>query len=264
MDVSKQIVSLWQKCFSDSPKTIRDFYNSFDCEGNIIIAHEKNGEIKISRGFSEAKKIVGIVNRVPVKFHFGNTVTDGAYLYGCCVDEDYRNRGIFTDMINNAAADCDFLCLIPQCDTLFEVYRKLGFVDCLPSPFPFECDMTAFDGLDMEICSDASVLAKFDSKKSCDGFTAPKSFVNFVTRNLPENSVFTVYDANKNEAGYIVLEKVSEDKVKILDMYIPSYENDAIRELYSLAESQKHEKSLIRFANGRRISAPALNRFGEY
>jgi len=88
--------------------------------------------------------------------------------------------------------------------------------------------------------------------------------VNFVTRNLPENSVFTVYDANKKEAGYIVLEKVSEDKVKILDMYIPSYENDAIRALYSLAESQKHEKSLIRFANGRRISAPALNRFGEY
>jgi hypothetical protein len=264
MDVSKQIVSLWQKCFADSPKTIRDFYNSFDCEGNIIIAHEKNGEIKISRGFSEAKKIVGIVNRVPVKLHLGNTVTDGAYLYGCCVDEEYRNRGIFTDMINNAASDCDFLCLIPQCVTLFEVYRKLGFVDCLPSPFPFECDMTAFDGLDMEICSDASVLAKFDGKKSCDGFTAPKSFVNFVTKNLPENSVFSVYDDGKKEVGYVIAEKVGDDRVKILDTYIPSYENDAIRALKELLKSSAHEKSLIRFENGRKIAVPALNRFGEY
>lgn len=261
MDIPSSITGLWKRCFDVDEGFVRDFYKSFEHEGNIIAAHIKNDELRISRGIGELGKPVGVVNRVPVQLHLGGELISGSYLYGCCVDEPFRGRGIFRALLDNACSDVPFACLIPEQPELFDMYRSLGFTDCAPCPFPYECSASALDGIELTPCEgNFAPLLALDASKSCDGFTAGGGFEHFALRTLPPDSVYYVYDGDK-PAGYIIFENISENIVKIYDMYCPSSENPAIIAIESLLAAARRPKSLIRGCGG---DIPALNRFAEY
>jgi GNAT superfamily N-acetyltransferase len=102
------LITLWCECFDDSPDIPRAFYDTVKC--NVLAAVED-------------KKTVGMANLIPVKI--GDAV--GVYLYAVCVAKKYRGCGIFRTLLNYAEKSADFVCLIPENETVADTYRRHGY-----------------------------------------------------------------------------------------------------------------------------------------
>lgn len=262
MDVSKKITDLWLSCFDDIDKSfVKSFYGSFECEGNIIITHVRDGELRITRGMQNAVKPVGIVNRVPCQLHIGKDTVNGYYLYGCCVAEEWRGKGVFKALIENANCDCDFTVLVPENDGLYEMYRKLGYVDTAGSVFPFECDISNINGLSLTPAGeDYSALNSLDAARNEDGFTFGGLFNAFIMKTLRRKE-FCYIEKDGGTDGYIIYEKITDDKIKVLDMYSKS---DIADNIIAHSGAVSKPKSMIRVSGRGYSGYPAMNRCGEY
>ena len=111
----EHIVSLWQECFGDKRDYIEFFLN--ECP-HICISKTESG--------------------VPVSMLF---LLDGmienrktAYIYAACTSVSFRGRGYMAELIEYIRKYCvckkyDALFLVPAEESLYDYYRKFGFID---------------------------------------------------------------------------------------------------------------------------------------
>ncbi len=262
MDVSKKITDLWLHCFEGIDKSfVKSFYGSFECEGNIIIAHVRDGELKITRGMQNAVKPVGIVNRVPCQLHIGRNTVNGYYLYGCCVEEEWRGRGVFRALIDNANCDSSFTVLVPEKEELIGLYEKLGYSLTEGSIFPFECGAEVLDGIEtVEADEDYSSLLALDAARNGDGFTFGGIFNSFIMKTLRDKKLSYIM-SDGAAVGYVIYERISDDTVRVYDMYSRT---GIVSDIVSGYGIEKKAKSMIRISGSCEKLYPALNRCGEY
>lgn len=110
---------LWKKCFEGSDAYIDLFFENAFSEENCIVAFYYT-------------KPIGMIFLLPVTMTFGDSVYNGCYLYAIATDPEYRNRGVMKSLEKAAVQhgqlnDYDFLCLVPETESLFSMYQKLGY-----------------------------------------------------------------------------------------------------------------------------------------
>lgn len=120
-ELKKKFMKLWKDTFHDSDAYISlIFYEYFDPE-YIEYQEEKN-------------QIISALIGIPYEFGCRHNRIRGIYLCGLATKEEYRHRGIMSDMIdkiNKKAADNGFAIsfLIPASDMLRIYYQSKGYVN---------------------------------------------------------------------------------------------------------------------------------------
>ena len=125
---NKNKIKLFVDSFGDSEETAKEF---FLCD-DIITVTEYVGN-----------RLAAMASLVPIYAQNGNccqleqmssTVRKvcGYYIYGVCVDKDYRGMGLFPLIMKKTEEEAinknaDFVCLIPADTQLEATYRKWGY-----------------------------------------------------------------------------------------------------------------------------------------
>jgi Acetyltransferases len=134
------IYSLWHEAFGDDEDYVRDFFTAFDPRGRLLLG-VTDGE-SVSDG-----ECVSFVCLIPIKMRADGETYSGSYIYAACVRASLRGRGIFrifsdmcADYIKDTLRD-DFAFLVPSSQSLFSMYRKLGFTFTADGLLPLCHDM---------------------------------------------------------------------------------------------------------------------------
>jgi len=255
MEISSKAKKLLQENFRFNSSDLKALYSSFDSDGNVIIAYyNKLGELCISRGIGENVNPVGIVNRIPVRYNTKDKVIDGFYLYACVVDEQYRGKGIFKELINNAKSDANFLCVIPHKDEYFGLYKHLGFTECKESGFPVEIEKgKIFDNFSITDGDNKTKYHKILKKRSADGFTCGGLFLSYALNKYHIGII--------DDKGYVIYKEKENDMISVFDFYYPDDDNSNIEEIKNMVSENKKIKSLQYGLDG---EIESVNCFGEY
>lgn len=112
-------LSLWQHVFGDRPEMIGAFFDSAPFDQTCFAA--------LSGG-----TLVGMLFSLPAVFYLENTAQKSRYLYAVATDPAFRGRGVMTALESYAcdtarAEGARFAALVPAEQSLFSMYRKLGY-----------------------------------------------------------------------------------------------------------------------------------------
>lgn len=107
------VLSLWQRAFGDDREWVLAY---LDRNIQNVLLYKENDTV------------CGMLSLLPVSYKNKK----GYYVYGVATDENYRNKGISTALLDYAKSTVDsgfqdFLVLVPRNELLFEFYKKRGF-----------------------------------------------------------------------------------------------------------------------------------------
>ncbi|MBQ8182768.1 MAG: GNAT family N-acetyltransferase [Clostridia bacterium] len=110
---------LWSKCFDDSADVIDNFFKKTVTPENTVSAFY-NGEA------------VSALYIIESTIFFSGQNYPAFYIYAVCTDPDFRGQGLmkkcFDFLFEEAKSrEIDYIFLVPASDSLFEMYKKLGF-----------------------------------------------------------------------------------------------------------------------------------------
>jgi GNAT superfamily N-acetyltransferase len=115
----KNKIKLFVDSFGDSEKTAKEF---FSCDG-IITVTEYVGN-----------RLAAMASLIPICAQNASALERirGYYIYGVCVDKEYRGKGLFFAIMKKAEEqavkeNADFVCLIPADSKLEATYRRWGY-----------------------------------------------------------------------------------------------------------------------------------------
>ena len=115
MDTStNKKIALFVECFGDSADTAAEL---FSCRDVITVCKY------------EEDRLAAMASLVPI---LADNSTKGFYLYGVCVAEDFRGRGLFRLIMQKAEGEArdrgaSFVCLIPADKELADTYRRFSY-----------------------------------------------------------------------------------------------------------------------------------------
>ncbi len=106
------IKEIWNECFPGEEAFAELFFREiYDEECELVC--ELDGEI------------AGILSAFPCKFG----ELSAKYIYGVGTRKKFRSRGVAAALIAKGEEACDFAVLIPQTESLFAFYEKLGYTE---------------------------------------------------------------------------------------------------------------------------------------
>ena len=114
------MAKLWASCFSDPEKEVEGFLSQvLRPEFGLVAQHPQGG-------------LAAMLTMLPVMMHTNTNIYKGSYLYGVCTHPDFRGQGWFHKLMDRAVEEAkaqkrQFLCLVPEGETLFSLYSSLGF-----------------------------------------------------------------------------------------------------------------------------------------
>lgn len=119
---SDDILCAMAECFKETQKVISFFFE----EKRLLIDNCYICEID--------NKIVSLINIIDSKLKLNNTILKGAYVYGACTLEKYRNQGYMSNLLKYIQKVCskknyDCLFLSPANPKLELFYQKLGYTN---------------------------------------------------------------------------------------------------------------------------------------
>ncbi len=115
MDTSiNKKIALFVECFGDSAESAEEL---FSCRDVVTVCKY------------EEDRLAAMASLVPI---LAEENARGFYLYGVCVAEAFRGRGLFRVIMEMAESEAlsrgaDFVCLIPADDTLADTYRRFSY-----------------------------------------------------------------------------------------------------------------------------------------
>ena len=125
---NKNKIKLFVDSFGDSEETAKEFFSCDDIitvteyVGNRLAATASLVPIYAQNGMHcQLEQMSSIVRKIC-----------GYYIYGVCVDKDFRGMGLFPLIMKKTEAEAlernaDFVCLIPADSQLETTYRKWGY-----------------------------------------------------------------------------------------------------------------------------------------
>lgn len=114
------LINLWGVCFTDDIEYLADYYmRGFPLTKTYVF--KDNGKVISS---------ISLFNLIYIRQHSGHN-SNGGYLYGVCTDPKYRGNHLTSRLIEYAEDESegqyDFLITRPASQSLFGLYRKIGF-----------------------------------------------------------------------------------------------------------------------------------------
>ena len=111
--ISKKI-ALFVECFGDSAEVAEEL---FSCRDVVTVCKY------------EEDRLAAMASLVPI---LAEDKVRGFYLYGVCVAEEFRGRGLFRKIMKTSENEAlengaKFVCLIPADDMLKDTYKKFGY-----------------------------------------------------------------------------------------------------------------------------------------
>lgn len=113
---------LWERSFAD-PRAFIDLYfrEKYRKERNEVIIRDG--------------RVVSALQKLPYPMTYGGRMLAASYISGACTDEQYRRRGLMSELINQThrsmqAENAVFSFLIPATAELATYYAKFGYVPC--------------------------------------------------------------------------------------------------------------------------------------
>ena len=206
-DEYEALKALWLRCFDDSPSVVERFFKNAVTAENVVAA------------FSDGEP-------VSVLYIIESTVTNNGkdykafYIYAVCTDPDFRGKGLMKKCFDFLFAlskerGVDYLFLVPAEESLFEMYKKLGFKNGFYYSEKIVCskDFTGetetFENLSFE---DYKFIRKSFSDKLNLATLGEKGFKGFLS---PESETVK---ALKCGNGYVVYEK-ENDTVTVHELF---------------------------------------------
>ena len=115
---------LWEKCFDDPQPEVESFLHQVLRPESALVVSGEEG-------------ICAMLTMLPVMMHTNTNIYKGSYLYGVCTHPDFRGQGWFHKLMDRAKEEAksqkrQFLCLVPQGEKLFSLYRSLVSNPVLP------------------------------------------------------------------------------------------------------------------------------------
>ena len=113
---------LWERSFSD-PRAFIDLYfrEKYRKERNETIVRDG--------------RVVSALQKLPYPMTYGGAMLPASYISGACTDEEYRRRGLMSELIRQTHCTMQhehaaFSFLIPADTELFKYYAKFGYTPC--------------------------------------------------------------------------------------------------------------------------------------
>jgi len=113
------IINLWQKTFGDTREYVESFIEAFSDKAEFLTKEASS-------------EVISMLCMIDCTMAVDSKEYKGRYIYACATDEDYKKRGLITELLDEARIkaekdDCDFLVLVPANDELFDFYEKRGY-----------------------------------------------------------------------------------------------------------------------------------------
>lgn len=115
-----QLAELWSSCFPDAQEDVARFLDQVLRPEYGLVVLQPNG------------RPAAMLTMLPVMMHTNTNIYKGSYLYGVCTHPDFRGQGYFHQLMERAKEEAksqnrQFLCLVPEGEKLFSLYRSLGY-----------------------------------------------------------------------------------------------------------------------------------------
>lgn len=110
---------IWEDCFGDTNEYIDFFFeNCYKPEQTLVAYYDL--------------KPGGMLFMLPSKLTINNKVYNGSYIYAVATKPSFQGKGIMKKLESEAVRiskekSLDFLCLVPQSESLFKMYGKIGY-----------------------------------------------------------------------------------------------------------------------------------------
>ena len=113
------ITSLWEAVFADGPAFTVPFLETAEPARNALCAFER-------------ERLVGMLFLLPAVLSLSGEAMEARYLYGAATAPDFRGRGVFRRLEQEAAraareAGARAIGLVPAEPGLYQMYQKLGY-----------------------------------------------------------------------------------------------------------------------------------------
>ena len=136
-------------------------------------------------------KIVSLINIINLKLKINNTILNGAYVYGACTLEEYRNQGYMSNLLKYVQTVCsnknyDCLFLSPANPKLELFYERLGYNNF------FKVKEVVLDYMQMSRLIASEIPCE---KNVVEDYFNPNNIEQF-RKNIYDNSNYVVYDNN--------------------------------------------------------------------
>jgi len=208
-----KVISLWKRVFGDSEEFIRGFLNVSSPNMSTLLT------------FCD-EELCAVINFPEISLAHCGKIYKGIYLFAVCVDEKYRNRGVFRKMsekIDEIALSrgYTFAMLIPSEKGLFDMYKRAGYTKKCVSAFPCEVEIDV-NGTSLDV---NSLYEKYRSR--CireNAFIKDKGlFIASVLDKLSEGCELGEID------GEYVIYKKDGKKTVVFDTSISDFSTDTKR-----------------------------------
>lgn len=219
-DEYEALKALWLKCFDDSPSVVERFFKTAVTDENVVAA------------FSDGEP-VSVLYIIESTITNNGKVYNAFYIYAVCTHPHFRGKGLMKkcfDFLFGLAKErgVDYLFLVPAEESLFEMYKKLGFKNGFyySEKTVYSKDFTsepeAFENLSFE---DYKFIRKSFSDKLNLATLGEKGFKGFFS---PESETVK---ALKCGNGYVVFEK-ENDTVTVHELF--GDENRLLKSVFNL------------------------------
>lgn len=114
-----QLKVLWAEVFHDEPRFIDHFFESaFSIHNGFVCLNED--------------KPIAMMFMLPARLKMGTVSLDAGYLYAVATKQEYRGKGIMSEMERYVSEQAvlrgiSVLCLVPATESLFKLYQKSGY-----------------------------------------------------------------------------------------------------------------------------------------
>lgn len=116
----QKLKRIWEICFYEDSKESIDFYflNAYKNKNALVC--------------TENDEIIGMLHILPVVLKNEGNLLNGGYIYAASTLPDHRLKGVLKALDNEAqklskSKGYSFLTLVPAKNTLFNMYKKLGY-----------------------------------------------------------------------------------------------------------------------------------------
>jgi GNAT superfamily N-acetyltransferase len=114
-----QLRTLWQEAFGDSDAAVDYYFANRHRDRDMLVSLDGNA-------------VTAMLTMLPVTLLYGSEARKGRYVYAVATAEQYRGRGISTDLLQYAhrvmaAENTAASLLVPAEESLFDFYRKRGY-----------------------------------------------------------------------------------------------------------------------------------------
>ncbi len=214
VDEYDSLKALWLKCFDDAPSVVdRFFENAVTPENTVALFYDETA--------------VSVLYMVESTIKNNGVNYKAFYIYAVCTDPDYRGRGLMKKSFDflfriSKERGVDYLFLVPADESLFTMYKKLGFKNGFyySKRKVYSKDFVSHSKSYEELTFEDYINIRNSFSKEINlatlGKNGFKAFLSPESENVKAIKIGNSYGAFENESGLVIVHEIFGDEESIL------------------------------------------------